>query len=686
MNRRAIWTIFRKEVTETLRDKRTLYPMILIPLVLYPALLLLVTQVASVQQTALEQQVTQVALVPPDAPTDLAQLLDGDPLIKRMVVVEEPRVALAARNIDAVLVWENPADTPDGTGTTQITVLHDESEERSQLARDRLASLLGKWERTLLEDRLSRRQIELSYIDPIDVVYENIASATRMGGYVLGQILPLLLILTVVIGAFYPAVDLTAGEKERGTFQTLLTAPILPFDIVGGKLLAVFAIALFAGSVNIASMALLFGHALSFSGVGADISVQLDLGQWVLLLVSAVVMGFFFSALMMTIAVLARSFKEAQSYLTPVYFVCVIPAMLTQLPGMHLGPALALVPAMNISLLVKALLQGTATPDAIFWVLTSTLVYTGLVITAAAALFRREAVLLGDLPPWRALRSPGAVARHADTSLSPTEAVLLYCIAFVLLYYLGSAMQMKHLLAGVAGTQLLVILLPTVLFLRLRQVSLRNGLLFRRPPRRFMLAAILLGFGVWPVAFVTVDLIQSRFLPVPTELAEEMTRLFSDVDSPLQVAGLVAAIAVLPGICEELLFRGAILQSFRSVMGIGWSVLFTSVLFGALHLSLYRFLGTAVLGAIAALLVIRGQSIVPGMIFHVLNNTSLALAVLAPASLPIVDPTRGIPSTWAIGIGSVLTLAGFGLLIRYKQKPTATNNPDTNGLGVDKTG
>lgn len=677
MNRHAIWTIFRKEVMETLRDKRTLYPMILVPLVLYPALLLLVTQVASVQQSALEQQTTRIAVVPGDAPAELTRLLEAEPLIEWAVVDEQPEAALMHRKIDAVVVWTAAPEQTDDAGTTTVRVLHDESEERSQLARERLATLLGNWEKTLLLDRLNRRQIELSYIDPLDVVYENVAPAERMGGYVLGQILPLLLILTVVIGAFYPAVDLTAGEKERGTFQTLLTAPILPFDIIAGKLMAVFAIAVFAGSVNIASMALLFGHALSFSGIGAEIQIQLSVGQWALLLISAVVMGFFFSALMMTIAVLARSFKEAQSYLTPVYFVCVIPAMLTQLPGMHLGPALALVPAMNTSLLVKALLQGTATPEAIFWVLTSTAIYTGLVITAAAALFRREEVLLGDMPPWRALRSEKSDPTHRSSTLSPTEAVFLYCVAFVLLYYLGSLMQAHFLLAGVAGTQLLVVLAPTLVFLALRRIPLRTGLYFRRPPMRAILAAVFLGLGVWSIASVTVDLIQSRFLPIPVELTEEMSRFFSGENSPLYVVGLVAVIAVLPGICEELLFRGVILRSFRSAMGTGWAVLFTSVLFGVLHLSLYRFLGTSLLGAIAAWLVLRSQSIVPGIVFHMLNNASLTLAVIAPASLQLVDPVHGTPSGWVVGVGAVLTLAGVGLLASQQRTGSPTAPPLT---------
>jgi sodium transport system permease protein len=669
---RAARIVAAKELRETLRDRRTLLLMILLPVVLYPALLLVVVQVAGARQAELEALPSRVALAGGETAA-LRDRLAGTALLE-LVPLDgpTPQGALVAGAVDAVVAAaDDLRDRLAAGGGAGVRVLFDAARERSALARDRAVDAVDAWAADVRAERLARAGIAPEYVDPVTVESENVAPSERMGGFILGRILPTLLVLTVLLGAFHPAIDLTAGEKERGTLQTLLTAPISPLSIVAGKFLAVCAIAFVSGVVNIGSFALLFGHAFALGGAAAlELEVSLPFGTVLVLLLAAVVLGLLFSAVTMTVAVLARSFKEAQTWLAPVYLACIVPAVLAQLPGMTLTPAAALVPAFNVTLLVRALLDGSATVDAGFLALASSLVYTAVALAGAARLFRREEVLLGTASPLRG--AFGRAGRRVDAGLprdaaTVGEAVALYGVLFVLLYYGGSLLQATALLPGLAATLWLLVALPAVAFARLRGLALRPAFALRRPSLGAAAAGVCFGVGAWPVVLTLVEPLQSQFLPLPKDLAASMEQLLAVPAGPLGATVLVLVVAVSPAVCEELVFRGLLLSAFRRVLpgrrGAVAAVALSALLFALFHLSLWRLLGTFALGAVAGALALAGRSLVPAMIFHALNNGAL-LFVASAAGAGLLDPASGRPGWAVVAAGAGLCALGGWLLAR----------------------
>ncbi len=660
---KTAYTIFWKELTETLRDYRTLVPMILLPVVLYPALMLLVTQVAMVQITRIQAEEGVVAFGIGDMPEELVQVLERAEHVR---VAKEPVESLAPLSDGTVQLIIQAQEGFDRVlremGTAEIAIHYDRSQERSGFVKDRVLHELERYKQELLEQRLQKLKVAPAAIEPLQFKEENAASPARMTGFFLGKILPLLLIMALVLGAFYPAVDLTAGEKERKTLQTLLTAPVETNEVVAGKFLAVWAIAMLVGTLNLGSIALLFGQT-QLLGVLPD-HIHLDLSGPVLamLFFTILVTALFFSAILMAVAVLARSFKEAQTYLTPVYLVSLLPAMLAQLPGMELTLATALVPGMNVSLVIQSLFVGSFSTTPVVLSLGSTLVYTLLCLGAAGYFFKREAVLLGDVSGIEALFGP--VGPHRKVSLpGGGEALALYAVMFVLVLYVGQAMQSVSTLGGILFTPWILLFGGTWLWCRTRKWNVTETFQVRPTRPKAWIAASLLGLGAWSLAFPIVSWIETTFLPIPEELMQQAEALLKDQGSLATMLLMDFGITLSAGICEEWLFRGPILTGFRRTFPTWVAVVLTAVLFGALHLSLHRFTGTFVLGIFAGWIVVATGSIFPAMLFHATNNA--VLLTMARATEGAADPTS-VPYSILIPC-MCMALAGTFLLARSKE-------------------
>jgi sodium transport system permease protein len=195
----------------------------------------------------------------------------------------------------------------------------------------------------------------------------------------------------------YPAIDLTAGEKERGTMETILSSPVSRLDLVLGKFLLVFSASLTTAILSVISMGSSFyflGHSHAVASSGGQ-GLQMNLG-WISIVavfLMALPLSVLFSALLMTIALFAKTYKEAQSYLTPMTFVVVIPAVASLMPGVELTPKLALIPILNTSLICKEIITGTYHWNSIALIFASTCIYAAVAIFLAIKMFQRESVL-----------------------------------------------------------------------------------------------------------------------------------------------------------------------------------------------------------------------------------------------------------------------------------------------------
>ena len=661
----AVRTLIAKELLDIVRDRRSLFLIVILPLLMYPLLFLVVSQVAISQVQKIQAADVRVAVLGAEVPPGLAERVTDDHHIELRATPtpEDPKTLLQddekkGEGFKAVLLL--PPDLAErlrDDATIDVTILYDETSETSRRARGQLRDLLKEWSADLVTQRLERRELAPELARPLNLEAVNVAPPKKVGGHFLGMIVPMLIVMLVVLGAFYPAIELTAGEKERGTMQTLLTAPIGSLEIVGAKFLAVFFVALLTGAANVLSIGLLVGMSLVLPAeAAAAVDFGMTLSTVLLTGYVTLLIGLFFSALMMTVAVLARNFKEAQAYMTPVYMVGVLPVMFAQLPGMELSGALMLVPGLNHALLLREILEGEVVLDHLFAVTGSSLLFTILCLVVAARIFEREAILLGEVG-LTGLFSPGERPRTAVPALG--EALGLTVVLFVVMFYGGSILQAWWLLGGVAATQWLLLLVPVLIFLRVRRHDVRASLGLRAASPRTLLAAGCLGGALWvPLQAAMLQLQEWTASDVPDPMREQMEEMFAQllgVDTP--VWALLLVIAFSPAVCEEVVFRGVLLRSMVGKYKTSTIVLTTSILFGLFHMSAIRFLPTAGLGVIMALLALRSGSLLPSMLFHLVHNgISALLAHYQYALTGITIP--GTPSL--LPLAASLAVIGLG--------------------------
>lgn len=667
----TVLVIFRKELIDMLRDKRTLLAMIGIPVVIYPGLFILGSQAVLLQQGKVAGGVSRVAVEGPGAPL-LREWLSEIPKVA-LYECQEPRLDLNTGKIHALVIAEEDIQSVlDRGGTARIRILYDAAEGDSLEAEHRIAEGLDTKYEDLLDKRLGDLGIQKEYARPIDVVRKNVATPAKSTGSILGMMMPLIMIVMLGIGALVPAVDLTAGEKERGTFETLLSTPTSSLEILAGKFLTVFCLALLTGALNLISMILALAIQLSqMEQTLGEFSISLPLRSVIIIALALAPLAFFISAAMMSIATLARSFREAQNLLAPFLLLLLFPAALAAVPGISLSVATQFIPIVNVALLFKDLMTDEVGIQPVFMVLASTTLYAILALLLAARLFQREEVVLShDRGIPLTLRRSQFMPRRDPT---PGTALLLFTLCLLLLYYAGAYLQSKSMLAGLAITQWGLFLLPTVAVLWFLRVDLKCALSLRAPSAGSLLGSVIAASG-WVVLSLQVSVWQQHVLPFPEELAKEMSRMLGLAETPVPV--LLLILAVSPAICEEALFRGAILSGLRRHLP-SWLLLLTvGFLFGLAHLSIHRLLVTGLSGVVLAFIVLRAGSLFPGIAAHFVVNASSILIETnhIPRRLDgiitkAVREEHGFP---LLTLAAAAALFVVGLAIIREKKPSAT--------------
>ncbi|MES1205218.1 MAG: ABC transporter permease subunit/CPBP intramembrane protease [Pseudomonadota bacterium] len=627
--------VWRKELRETLRDRRTLAVMVLFPLVVYPVVSLLMVEVMAGKQAADDARTSRVAIVARGGggggggeidPAALAALRAhlgvaqgaGSRIELMPVGAGAPPSAadVAADRLDA-LVEVGPRTR--AGAPLPVRILYDETRAPSETAHARIEGALGP-------------VLPPGCIHSYAVVSSSTAAKGKVGGYVLSKILPLIVIVMTMLGAFYPAIDITAGERERGTLETLLSSPVRRFDLMTGKVLAVATLAALTGVLNIVSMSLTVAEGARLVG-GAQVFTV----PWTragATLVTVIPAAFLFAAVMVAIGAMARGFKEAQTLLTPVYLLCFTPSLIASVADFRLAGVVLLVPGTNLTLLARDLMLAQATVGHAVIVLGSTLLYGGLALSFAARLYDSERLLAtGDsellsLATWLSHlvgrdggRGGASGAARAPTAPSAAHAVALFGVAFVLWFFAFTSLQRWRLIPGLLLSQWGGFLGLVWIYARLVRRPLDSVLVLRRPRAWAVVGATLLGLSGWVILGVLAD----RVMPPPRQLVEDMRRLIRPPGGDRPLALSLFALAITPAICEEALFRGPILRGFRRSFSMPAACLLCGVLFGILHGDIWRFIPTALLGSLLSWVALTSGSIVPSMVVHAVNNGALTV-------------------------------------------------------------
>lgn len=437
MSGRNIWTIFKKELLDISRDRRALVFMIVLPIAVVPLLMVGMGKLLAFGTQKLLEEPSRIAVLNGEASPRLVAALrfyespatslpppelvaagmeeaEGRPLpegrllpkgvdvgkVSIFKVVPAPGDREATRRAIEKKEIEAAVEIPEGFDAAlaaerpvEVTIDYDSSVDKSKVAHRNLADLLRRFERgVVLLERLPRHGIDKSLLDPIKVVDATVASKEQEGRAIAALILPYMLILMCFGGAVYPAIDLGAGEKERGTLETLLICPAARSELVLGKFFVIFATSLVAALLNIASLAFSLRTGLS-SELGPLIKLNVDPWSAGVALVLMLPIAAVFAAVLLAISIFAKSFKEAQSYFAPFNIVIILPAFVSAIPGLELTRGLALVPIVNVSLAIKETLQGTYKWDCLGIIVVSTVALAAASVVFCTQWFKREEVL-----------------------------------------------------------------------------------------------------------------------------------------------------------------------------------------------------------------------------------------------------------------------------------------------------
>jgi sodium transport system permease protein len=401
MSLRNVAIVYRKEFTEAVRDRRTLISSILIPLLLFPVLAVGITYTAAELIGEASREPSRIMVL---GGADSPAIVDALRQVKNL------RVLPAADNyVDLISNKKIRAavDIPPGFQAAidrgerpEVKIYVFSGDLKSTFGATRIEKFFAEYRDAGVRRRLAAQQLPESLMKPFDIRQQNVVSAEKVAGETYGGLIPYLAILMCMTGAMYPAMDLTAGEKERGTMETILSSPIKRTHLVFGKFLLVLTASLATATFSVISMGASFALLARVAPVegGADSLPVMPMHAQTIVAVFAMALpvAVLFSAVLITISLFARTFKEAQSYLTPMTFVVLIPAVAAVLPGIELTPKLALIPILNVSLLCKELITGTYHWNYIALIFLSTCVYAGAALFLAVKMFQRESVLFSS--------------------------------------------------------------------------------------------------------------------------------------------------------------------------------------------------------------------------------------------------------------------------------------------------
>ncbi len=358
--------IFRKELKDMLRDRRTLFFMIVMPFLVIFLIFNLTMRLGRDMEKRAQEKELHLAVFSAQPLPNFIRLLQAREKVKidtRVSKTEIERAVNDGRLDFAVSFPDDFSEILDHEGTSEVPVYYKASTSENDQALVRIHKVLQEYGKRLLDLRLEKKKLAAAFVEPLRINDRDVSSVREKIGMRLGGMFPYFFVIFCFLGAMYPAIDLAAGEKERGTMETLLVSPATRLQIVVGKFLVVTASGIFTALTSVVWLYLVFRQSKTVPGEVLGGILKLIEWKSLLLLFSMVIpLCAFFAAILLSASVFSKSYKEAQSIITPLNFLVLVPVLIGIFPGIKLNAATALVPILNISLATKEIIAGTISP------------------------------------------------------------------------------------------------------------------------------------------------------------------------------------------------------------------------------------------------------------------------------------------------------------------------------------
>jgi sodium transport system permease protein len=389
MRLQTIKLIYLKEILDLLRDRRTIISMLVFPLLVLPLIFLGLNYFLFRSINRAQDKQFNIALKQETGLDGMASSLEQAGFKVRPS--DNPRLAVENKET------ELGVDVSGETTSPAIRIYADQSQLEANVASGRIETALNRLKEARIKNDLQRAGVPERILNPFTVEKVNTAPPKKMSGMLIGAMIGYMFVTFMLMGAMYPAIDMTAGEKERRTMEMLLSSPAGRGEIVLGKILVAITASFTTSVLTIISFGIsfFFGMKGVRSGRQAQLimEIPLDAKTFALIFISIIPMAILSATLMIAIATMAKSYKEAQSYITPLLLVAIVPAMVSFLPGVKLNAGMALIPIVNFSQLIKELMLGDWSWIGFTLTLLSNLIYAAIAFTAAVRVFKNERIL-----------------------------------------------------------------------------------------------------------------------------------------------------------------------------------------------------------------------------------------------------------------------------------------------------
>ncbi len=614
--------VFRGSLRQQLRDPLTLLAMVGLPVLLQPIALL---GAGTVRGRDIRQgRAAELVVEAPEA--FAAWVLEND----RLEVVQQGWQDPEHDEVLARVVLE---DQP-----RAAEVHYDSTRGKSEKARRRVSRVLRRQRRAELEERFASAGIAGGPLDVLRVRSEDLASEAEREGGLLGRLLPLILVFLAMNGGITTSLHLVTGERERKTLETLLTARVDRRAVLLGKFGVVVLVSLVTAALAVTTLWACL--ALGLYDVPGE-SLGIPTGALPLLLLLLVPLAVLMAAVFTVVAAYVPDFRTGQFAAVALIFLGLAAGGVAAFPAIQPSAALALVPVSNLALAMREALVGHFPPGILALTLGATGVHVALALALGARLLAREEVLYGG----------GQTAHRRARGRFVPDVIGIFLVVLLLLWFLGQRVQSMDLLWGMVFTQVVLMAGVAVGALVWLGQPLRETLALRRPRGPDLGLALLAGLGA-PGISALVAAAQAPLLPTSSAFMESLERSMTlEVSLPV----VVLVFALLPAVCEELLFRGALLGLLRRSLHPALACLVVGALFGIIHLHVVRVLPTGLLGVLLAVAALRSRSLWVPVLIHALHNGFL---VVASARGGFGDP----PLWLLLGMAllSVLAVAALG--------------------------
>ena len=491
MNTKLIRTLIKKEILDVFRDKKTVIMMLVVPVILYPLIFIGAMQVVAAISSSMDEQNYRIAVEAEDdgaflqALTEKGEETDEDGGVSYQLTLYDAQNAeglqdymtkLREEEIDAYVIGMMQ------DGKMRYDVYYLSSVSNSAYAGEIVMDALEQYREEITKNKIWQAGLHTSDIlEPIHYEKQDISTNEQSLGSIMGAVLPFMLIISLLMGTMYPAIDTTAGERERGTLETILTLPVTNRQLIVSKFITVAGIGMISAFLNILSMGGIAFYIYQIMELESD-TQAFDIGKFIPAILVCILAVFafslFISAVTMCVTSFAKSYKEANNYITPLMLVVMFIGYIGFIPNIELTQTMAMVPVANICLLIKNMLVFKIDYTAIAVVLLANVAYAVLAILFLSKIYDSETILFGDakggmqLFEKRSNLKKGGVPEMSDVWF-------VIAVTLVLILYVGSMLQIKFCLAGLFGTQMIILLVPLSVILYTKK-DIRESYGFRK--------------------------------------------------------------------------------------------------------------------------------------------------------------------------------------------------------------